>query len=210
MSRITVLGLGAMGAGMAHALLDAGFELIVHNRTAAKAQPLAERGARVAGSVTEAVTGAGTVLASLADEEAVTEVLLEQALPRLAPGTVVVDASTVSPEFSRQAERRLGEYGVRRLEACVVGNPPMARNGQLRWLTGGDAELAEAVRPLLVACGQEHRHLGPTGSASTLKLALNLLLGVQTAGLAEAVGLVEAAGVERQALLDMVDRSGWR
>jgi 3-hydroxyisobutyrate dehydrogenase len=208
--RLTVLGLGAMGAGMAHALLDAGFELTVYNRTAAKGLALAERGALLAGSVAEAVAGAGVLLVSLADEAAVTEVLLEQALPRLAPGTVVVDASTVSPAFSRQAERLLGDRGVRRLEACVVGNPPMARAGQLRWLTGGDPELAERVRPVLDACGQEHRHLGPTGSASTLKLALNLLLGVQTAGLAEAVGLVEAAGVDRQALLDMVDRSGWR
>ena len=210
MNQVTVLGLGAMGSGMAHALLDAGFELTVYNRTAAKARPLAERGARVAGSVSEAVAGAGTVLASLSDEAAVTEVLLNQALPELSPGTVVVDASTVSPAFSREAEWRLAERGVHRLEACVVGNPPMARNGQLRWLTGGDPELAHAVRHLLVACGQEHRHLGPTGSASTLKLAMNLLLGVQTAGLAEAVGLVEAAGVDRQALLDMVDRSGWR
>jgi 3-hydroxyisobutyrate dehydrogenase-like beta-hydroxyacid dehydrogenase len=208
--RITVIGLGAMGAGMAHALLGAGFELTVHNRTAAKAAPLVARGAVAAESVAEAVRGADTVLASLADEAAVSQVLLGQALPELAAGAVVIDASTVSPTFSRRAGQLLAEHGVHRLEACAIGNPAMARAGQLRWLTGGDQAVLHRVVPVLEACGQEHRHLGPAGSASTLKLALNLLLGVQTAGLAEAVGLVEAAGVDRQALLDTVERSGWR
>ncbi|HET8682189.1 MAG TPA: NAD(P)-dependent oxidoreductase [Micromonosporaceae bacterium] len=207
--RVTVVGLGAMGSGMAHALLAAGFPVTVFNRTAAKAAPLAARGATLAPSVAAAADGAEVVLLSLADEAAVTEVL-DTAVSRLKPGATVVDTTTVSPQFARATAERLAEHGLHRVEACVIGNPRMAREGQLRILTAGDESIVDTVSDVLRACGQEVRHVGPAGLASTVKLAFNLLLGVQTAGLAEAVALAEAAGVDRTLLLDAIDNSGWR
>lgn len=207
--RVTVIGLGAMGSGMAHALLTAGFAVTVFNRTAAKAAPLAARGATVAPSVTAAVEGAEVVLLSLADEAAVTEVL-DTAVAVLKPGMTIVDTTTVSPEFARTVGRRLAERGLHRVEACVIGNPQMAREGQLRVFTAGEESTVELVAEVLQACAQQVRHVGPSGLASTVKLAFNLLLGVQTAGLAEAVALAEAAGVDRGLFLDALDNSGWR
>jgi 3-hydroxyisobutyrate dehydrogenase-like beta-hydroxyacid dehydrogenase len=208
-TRVTVIGLGRMGSGMATALLDAGFAVTVHNRTAERAEPLRAAGAAVAASAGAAVEGADVVLVSLADEAAVDGVLTDRLLDRLAPEASIVDTSTVSPGFARATAARLAARGVTRVEACVIGNPEMARQGRLRVLVAGSPPQA-AVAEVLAACAQDVRHVGEAGQASTLKLAFNLLLGVQTAGLAEAVGLVEAAGMARGLLLDALENSGWR
>ncbi|MFJ1760841.1 NAD(P)-dependent oxidoreductase [Amycolatopsis sp. NPDC088138] len=207
---IALIGLGAMGSGMARALLAGGFAVTVHNRTAAKADPVRDAGGTVASSAAEAARAATTVVLSLADEAAVEQIVFGELAGKWRPGTVVVDTSTVSPAFSRETTRRLAEQGVRRVEACVMGNPEMAAAGRLRVLTAGEESDVDAVRDVLAALGQDVRHLGPTGNASVLKLAFNLLLGVQTAGLAEAIAFVEAMGMERDLLLDAFDSSGWR
>ncbi|WP_018681670.1 NAD(P)-dependent oxidoreductase [Actinokineospora enzanensis] len=204
--KVAVVGLGGMGAGMAAALLTAGFDVTVHNRTAAKAAPLAERGARVAESVGAAAAGVDIVVLSLSDETAVDAVLADL---RPRPGTVVVDTSTVSVGFSRSAAARLAEQGVARVEACVVGNPRMANTGQLRVFTAGDESTVDKVRPVLDAVGASVTHLGAFGRSCAFKLALNLLLGVQTAALAEMVHFAESAGLDREQLLGTVLESGW-
>ncbi|MGR6920319.1 NAD(P)-dependent oxidoreductase [[Actinomadura] parvosata] len=207
---IAVLGLGGMGTGMACALLDAGAAVTVHNRTPEKAVPVGKAGATVADSAAQAVAGAEVVVLSLADEAAVEQVLFGELDGRLRPGTIVVDTSTVTPTFAVHAAKRLAEAGVRRVEACVLGNPAMAATGALRVFAAGEEAAVEEVREVLDAIGQEVRHLGPTGNASALKLAFNLMLGVQILGLAEAVRFVEAMGIDREVLLDVFDGSGWR
>jgi 3-hydroxyisobutyrate dehydrogenase-like beta-hydroxyacid dehydrogenase len=207
---VAVLGLGAMGGGMATALLAAGFAVVVHNRTEERARPLLDAGATWAATAAGAVTGADVVLLSLSDEEAVDTLLFGEAVDRIAPGTTVVDASTVSPAYARHTAARLAASGARRVEVAVVGNPEMAAAGRLRLFTAGDEADADAAADVLAALGADVRHLGGTGRASTLKLALNLLLGVQTAALAEAVAFAEASGLERETFLDVVDGSGWR
>ncbi|WP_306212585.1 NAD(P)-binding domain-containing protein [Actinoplanes sp. RD1] len=206
---VALAGLGAMGSGMAHALLAAGFPVVVHNRTPERAAPLAAAGARVAATAGEAAAAAGVVVLSLSDEEAVEDVLFARMVPRMAPGTIVVDTSTVSPDWSRRAGERLAARGVRRVEACVVGNPGMARAGKLRVLVAGDPADAEAVRPVLDAIGEQVRHLGAAGNAAVLKLVLNVQLGVQVNALAEGVALAEAAGLDRDDVLGAVAGSGF-
>jgi 3-hydroxyisobutyrate dehydrogenase-like beta-hydroxyacid dehydrogenase len=207
---VAVIGLGGMGSGMARALLSAGHPVTVFNRTRSKAEPLVEAGATLADTAAKAVPGADVVLLSLADEPAVEQVLFGQLLDQLRTNQRVVDTSTVSPEFARSAQRRLAAHDLHRVEACVVGNPPMAAAGALRVFAAGDPADVAAVRPVLDTIGQSVVHLGDTGRASSLKLAFNLLLGVQTAGLAEAVVLAEAQGLDRTMFLDAVDGSGWR
>ncbi len=198
-----------MGAGMAHSLLDAGFELTVHNRTASRAAPLAEAGAHVAGSAAGAAADRDTVVLSLSDEAAVDEVLFGQVLPVLRPGATVVDTSTVSPRYARDSARRLGAAGVRRVEACVVGNPLQARQGARRVVAAGEEQDIEAVRDLQEAIGTEVVTVGAPGTAATVKLVLNLLLGAQVAALAEAVAYGVRAGLDRDQLLASVAGSGF-
>jgi len=202
------LGLGVMGTGMATRLVEAGYEVRVHNRTAAKAAPVVEAGARAVDTAAEAVDGAGLVVVSLADEPAVEKVLFGDAAPRLAEGALVVDTSTVSPDFARDAARRLAAMGVRRVEACVFGNPMQARSGELRVLTAGDPADVDAARGVLEAVGKDIRHFGPPGSAAVMKLVLNMLIGTEIAALAEAAELGRGAGLDRDAVLDCVASSG--
>lgn len=207
--RLAVIGLGNMGAGMALRLLDRGFELSVHNRTAEKAAPVVAAGAKPATSPEEAVRDHDIVLLSLADEPAVEQVLFGAIVPALAPGSTVIDTSTVSPAFARDIAARLREHGLRRVEATVVGNPHQARNGELRVFTAGEAEPAPPVADILAALGPEPRHVGPAGAASALKLVFNLVLGAQLAGLAEAVAYGTGQGLDRNLLLGAVGGSGF-
>ncbi|MFI8852327.1 NAD(P)-binding domain-containing protein [Streptomyces sp. NPDC053499] len=206
---LAFIGLGNMGGGMAHRLLDAGCALTVHNRTAAKAAPLADAGATVAASPAEAARGRSVVLLSLADEAAVEEVLFGQVAEALAPGAVVIDTSTVSPAYARASARRLDRLGLRRVEACVVGNPFQAREGKLRVYTSGDEADIARVADILDTLGTQVVHLGEPGTAATLKLIFNLLLGAQVASLAEAVAYGVAAGLDRDRLLTSVAESGF-
>ncbi|WP_328816795.1 NAD(P)-dependent oxidoreductase [Nonomuraea cypriaca] len=208
-NELAFIGLGGMGGGMALCLRAAGFPLVVYNRTAAKSVPLAEAGARVAASIGDAGRDASIVLLSLSDEAAVEQVLFGELAGRLRPGALVVDTSTVSPAYSADASERLAKVGARRLEACVIGNPPMARAGQLRIFTAGGSEEADEARGVLEALGQEIVHVGPAGSACALKLSFNLILGNQIAALAEAAQLAVSAGVDRDLFFTAVAKSGF-
>ncbi|WP_267242545.1 NAD(P)-binding domain-containing protein [Streptomyces sp. PR69] len=206
---LAFIGLGNMGGGMAARLLDSGRRLTVHNRTAAKARPLVEAGAVAADSPADAARGHSVVLLSLSDEAAVDEVLFRQIVPVLAPGSIVVDTSTVSPEYARRAAARLADAGLRRVEACVVGNPLQAREGKLRVYTSGVEHDVAEVADILDAIGSEVLHLGAPGAAATLKLIFNLLLGAQVASLSEAVAYGVRAGLDRDRLLSAIAESGF-
>ncbi|MGH4026006.1 MAG: NAD(P)-dependent oxidoreductase [Pseudonocardiaceae bacterium] len=208
--RVGVVGLGGMGAGIAHALLTAGFPVTVHNRTAARTVPLQQAGAQVAGSAGEVGAASDVLLLSLSDEPVIEQVLFGELVERLRPGTTVVDTSTVSPSYARATGARLAASGIHRVEACVIGNPDMARAGRLRVFAAGESLAVQEVDDVLGAISQQVRYIGPAGQASALKLAFNLLLGVQTAGLGEAVAFAEGAGLDRQVLLDALEGSGWR
>ncbi|MGW3497531.1 NAD(P)-dependent oxidoreductase [Streptomyces sp. NPDC001020] len=207
--QLAFIGLGSMGGGMAHRLLETGYTLTVFNRTARKAAPLVEAGATLADAPERAAEGHHVVLLSLSDENAVEEILFDRVVPVLAPGSVIVDTSTVSPGFAREAAARLADKGLRRVEACVVGNPLQARKGELRVFVSGATEDLEEVRPVLEAIGSEVVHVGVPGAATSLKLILNLLLGAQVAALAESVAYGTAAGLDRDQLIGVVAASGF-
>ncbi|MGW1294206.1 NAD(P)-dependent oxidoreductase [Streptomyces sp. NPDC002533] len=206
---LAFIGLGSMGGGMARRLLETGHKLTVFNRTADKAAPLVAAGARLADTSEQAAAGHRLVLLSLSDEKAVEEVLFDRLVPVLEPGTLVVDTSTVSPGYARDAAARLADKGLRRVEACVVGNPLQARKGELRVFVSGAPEDLDEVRPVLDVLGGEVVHVGAPGTAASLKLILNLLLGAQVAALAEAVHYGTAAGLDRDQLIGVVAASGF-
>ncbi|GGX69079.1 NAD(P)-dependent oxidoreductase [Streptomyces anandii] len=207
--QLAFIGLGNMGAGMARRLLDTGHTLTVHNRTASKAAPLVQAGAKLADAPERAAAGHQLVLLSLSDDKAVDEVLFGRVVPVLQPGAVIVDTSTVSPGYARTAAERLAARGLRRVEACVVGNPLQARKGELRVFVSGDPADLYEVRPVLEAIGSEVVHVGAPGTAASVKLILNLLLGAQVASLAEAVAYGTAAGLDRDQLIGVISGSGF-
>jgi 3-hydroxyisobutyrate dehydrogenase-like beta-hydroxyacid dehydrogenase len=207
--RIAFIGLGKMGSGMALRLARSGFKLTVYNRTAAKAAPVVEAGAVLAASAASATREADLVMLSLSDEAAVEEVLFGELLAVMTPGTYVVDTSTVSPAYARSAAARLEAAGLHRVEACVIGNPVQAAKGQLRVCSAGDAAQVVAVSDVLETLGHQVTYLGPAGTAATVKLVFNAVLGVQVAAMAEAVTYGLRAGLDRDLLLRMLIDSGF-
>lgn len=188
---------------MAANLLKAGFPLTVYNRTAAKAQPLAELGAVVAASPAEAVKGASVVISMLADDNASRETWTA-ALPAIAAGAVLVESSTVSPEWIVELDGLAKAHGAELLDAPVTGSKAQAEGGQLNFLVGGSDAALEKATPALKPMSKEIVHLGPVGSGARVKLINNFLCGVQIASLAEALTWIERSGLDREKTLTVL------
>jgi 3-hydroxyisobutyrate dehydrogenase-like beta-hydroxyacid dehydrogenase len=204
---IAILGLGAMGAGVAARLAESGAEVTVHNRTASRAVAVA--GVAVAASAGEAVAGADVVVLCLSDEPAVDAVLTGDLLTAIKPDALIVNGSAVSPTYSRILAERVGTAGRRFVEAALVGNPVQARAGELRLFVCGRPEDVAEARARLGPVAREIVPVGPVGNAAALKLVFNLLLGAQIAALAEAVEYGVAAGLDRDRLLSVIGGSGF-
>lgn len=205
---VALLGIGTMGAGMAANLLKAGFPLAVYNRTRAKAEAFASRGARVADSAADAARGATIILSMLADDLASREAWLGEngALAAAMEGSILVECSTVSPAWIAELGARAKDRGLELLDAPVTGSRTQAEAGQLSFLVGGsEASLAKAT-PVLKEISKEIVHLGPLGAGAKMKLLNNFLCGVQVASLAEGMAWLERSGLDRDLALDILKR----
>jgi 3-hydroxyisobutyrate dehydrogenase len=209
--RIAFIGLGVMGNGMACRLVEAGYDVTVYNRTRAKAEEVAKLGARVADTPADAAREVDVVMLSLANQEIVGRMLFDAdgIFETLREGGYILDMSTVPPDFPREVAVRASETGHHALDACVLGNPMHARQGEMRVMAGGDERDFRAVEPLLEVLGKEVTYLGESGMGATMKLVLNMLMGVQMPALAEAVVFGEQAGLDRQQVLEMIAKSGY-
>jgi 3-hydroxyisobutyrate dehydrogenase len=202
---IGIVGLGTMGAAMAGRLARSGATLRLYNRNADRARSLAAGGAAVAASPAEASDAADLVLISVADDASLSAVVAGPAgVARAAiPPGLVLNTSTVAPGTVRSLAA-----DVPLLDAGVLGNGEHARDGLLRWYVGGDAALLDRARPVLDALGRQIVHVGPLGSGMTLKLAMNLLMGLEMQALAEVIAWGVAGGLDRLLVLDTVLNSG--
>ena len=201
-----LIGLGNMGTAIAERLLDAGYPLVVHNRTRAKAEPLESRGAEVADTPEELVGKADVVITSLPNDAAF-EAVATQVVGAARSGTVLVDVSTVSPEVSARIASLAEPAGVEYLRAPVSGNPTVVRAGNLSFIVSGDRETLERAGPVLRAIGPTITHVGEAEQARVVKLAINLMIAVLAQVISEALVLGEASGVSREALLEVMGSS---
>lgn len=200
------LGIGTMGRGMTENLLKAGFSVSVWNRTPEKADPLAARGARVAASPAEAASGAEVVFSMLADDSASRTAWLgpASALAAMTPGSVLVESSTVSPQWIAELHAAAEARGIRMIEAPVTGSRVQAEGGQLTFLAAGDAATLEQIKPMLRSMSKDILYLGKIGSGAQLKLINNFLCGVQLASFAQGLAWIERAGLERDSALEFL------
>lgn len=197
---VGVVGLGLMGTALVDRLLDAGCDVRVWNRTPARADALLSRGARW----TDDPLGAcGIVVVSLYDGPAVRAVM-EPWVARAAPGRVVVDTSTVDPATTVSLAERARGAGVSWLDAPISGSSVQTARGEATVLVGGAEEEVAALAPLWRILGGRMHHVGPTGSASRMKLVTNLVLGLNRAALAEGLVLAGALGIDGRAALDVL------
>ena len=209
--RIAFIGLGNMGLGMACKLAESGYDLAVYNRTRSKGEEAEKLGARLADSPADAAREADVVMLSLADQHVVETMLFGEdgAMGAFPKGGLIVDMSTVPPSFARELAERVSEDGYRALDACVFGAPMHARSGELRVMVGGPEEDMKSIEGILDTIGKEVAHLGENGMGATMKLVLNMLMGVQMPALAEAVVFGEKAGIPREKILQMIAGTGY-
>jgi 3-hydroxyisobutyrate dehydrogenase len=206
MQRVAILGLGIMGGGMAANWLAKGFEVSVWNRTRAKAEALAGKGARIAATPRDAATGADFIFAMVADDDASRSVWLgnDGALAGAKSGAIGVESSTLTPDWVRELARQAQAKGVRFLDAPVGGSRPAAASGELRFFVGGDPQTYEAARPALAAVGSKMDLLGPVGAGATWKLINNQLAAGQIAALAEALAVAKKAGFRDEQISELI------
>ena len=206
--RLTVglIGLGNMGTAIAERVLDAGYRLVVYNRTPAKADALGARGAAVAKSSAELVEQADVVLTSLADDAAL-EAVAGQVFAAAPGGATLVDMSTVSPAASARIALLAEASSVAYLRAPVSGNPSVVRAGNLSLIVSGPRETLERVEPVIRAIGPSIHHVGDAEQARVVKLAINLMVAGLAQLMSEALVLGEAAGVSRASLLEVMGSS---
>ncbi|HYK40562.1 MAG TPA: NAD(P)-dependent oxidoreductase [Candidatus Eremiobacteraceae bacterium] len=205
------IGLGLMGNPMSHNLLKAGFPLIVWNRTASRANSLVSAGAKLAATPREVAAAADVLITIVSDPPALEEVLwnsgADSAFAALKKGAVYIDSSTVSPALARKIAAASTQAGVRFLDAPVTGGTWGAEKGELVFMIGGDAATLEAAKPVLNAMGKKLFHLGPNGAGQTIKLAMNSLLAVEVQAFAEALALVQRAGLPGEKLVEVMQSS---
>lgn len=198
------IGLGIMGSRMAARLQQAGFELIVHNRTAAKAESLIASGAQWAETPAEVGKRSDVLFTMLADPAAVEAAAggVNGFLAQLGPGSLWVDCSTTNPAFARRMAEQAAAFDIHFLDAPVMGSKDPAASGQLVFLAGGAAEDVEAARPYFAVMGRDVKHVGPAGMGISLKLVNNYLFAQAVLCFSEALVFGESMGLEREALLD--------
>ena len=190
-----------MGAGMAGQLLtNKLFDVTVYNRSIGKAELLQARGAKVASTPAEAVGNAGFVISMLADDDAARQVWLGPggAMSNVVDNAVLIESSTVSPAWVAELSEKAKSHGCELLDAPVTGSKPQAAAGELTFLVGGSDAALDRARHLLAAMSKNIVHVGPSGSGALMKLINNAVCGVQAVALAEAIAIIERAGLDRE------------
>ena len=200
------LGMGLMGSAMAQNLLRAGFALTVYNRTVERTTAAAKAGAGVALSPSAAVAGAEIVCLCVSNGAAVNDVLFgsDGAAESLAPGTLVIDFSTIAPAEARAIGARLQGRKIRFVDAPVTGGDVGARNATLTIMAGGSADDVHAAEAVFSAVGKSVVHMGPVGSGQLTKCVNQIAVALSVASMTEALVFAQRSGLDAGKVLDAI------
>ena len=208
--RLGFIGLGRMGLPMSYRLLQAGFDLTVHNRSQPKVREIAEAGAHAAASAAQVTIEADVVLACLPDVAASEAVFLgdDGIIANARPGQILIDTSTVGIATSKACAAAAEAKGASFLDAPISGGTERAVDGSLTIMAGGPRDAYDTALPVFQAMGETVRYIGPTGSGTVAKLVNQLLVGIHSVAAAEAMMLGAKAGADPAMIFEVVN-SGW-
>ncbi|QMU68700.1 2-hydroxy-3-oxopropionate reductase [Streptacidiphilus sp. P02-A3a] len=203
---IAFIGLGIMGSPMAANLVRAGHTVTGANLTQPPVDKLIAAGGKGAAGIAEAVAGAEIVITMVPADPQVEEAILGEdgVLAHAAPGTLVIDMSSITPQTSIKVAAAAREKGIRTLDAPVSGGEAGAVEAVLSIMVGGEVEDFAEAKPLFDALGTTVIHVGPAGAGQTVKAANQLIVAVNIQVVAEAVVFLENAGVDLPAALDVL------
>lgn len=212
--RIGVVGVGRMGANMARRLHDQGFKITaVYDVYPLAADPLArDLGAEVGATLADVTARADVVLTVVTDDAAQREIFTmtphADSLLVGAAGRLFLNCATLSPAVHVQVERDAEVAGAQALETCMASSIPQARDGTLYLMCGGKEETFRRAEPVLRALGKTVRYVGPAGRAAQVKALVNMVMNINTAGLAEGLGLADALGLDLTMLREVFAETG--
>ncbi len=206
MSKVGFIGLGIMGRPMAKNLIKNGYSLVVFDRSPAAIEELASCGAEKANSVAELSEICDVILTMLPNSPDVKEIALsEQGIISTAKeGTLVVDMTSGAPTDSKEIYAALKEKGIKFIDAPVSGGEPMAIEGTLAIMVGGDKEDFERAVPYLQTMSKTATWVGPIGSGNTCKLTNQIIVALNIAALSEGLMLAKKAGADTQLVFDAI------
>jgi 3-hydroxyisobutyrate dehydrogenase-like beta-hydroxyacid dehydrogenase len=205
MANLGYIGLGAMGGRIADRLLSKGHSVIGHNRTKSKAQWLLDKG-MTWGESPRAVAAAADVTFVMVTDTAALNAVAEGPdgfLAGLGPGKTMVDMSTVSPSASKAMAAEVGACGAEMLDCPVSGSVSTVEGGKATMMVGGGKTTYDRIHPLLLDIGPKATYVGPSGYAVSMKIALNLSIGVQLLAFGESVLLAEKSGIDRKTAIEV-------
>ena len=203
--KVGFIGLGIMGSRMADNLAEAGYELLIYNRTKEKASNLLKRKNVSWKDSPARLAEEADILFTMVSSPSVVEQLAageEGFLEHLNSGAIWVDSSTVNPSFTRKMASLSKRYNIHFLDAPVAGSKMPAKEGELIFLVGGDTELVNNCAPFFKAMGKKYIHVGENGKGTSLKMVFNLLLGQAMNAFSEGIALGESLGIDKDTLFN--------
>lgn len=212
-TRIGFVGLGRMGANLARRLHDLGYAITaLYDVYKPGAEALAaELGAPAVTSLADVTQAADIIFTVVTDDTAMRGIFMnpgDNLLPDASTGKIFLNCATVSPETHRAVEAAAESTGAHSLEACMASSIPQARQGTLYLMIGGDETVFQKVRPLLEHISKDLTYVGPTGKAAEVKALVNMVMNINTAALAEGLGLGQALGLDLDMLRTVFSQTG--
>jgi 3-hydroxyisobutyrate dehydrogenase-like beta-hydroxyacid dehydrogenase len=206
---VGLIGIGLLGQAFAHRLLGAGFEVMGFDVDAGKTAKLAELGGRPAACIADLARRCNPVMLAVFSTDQVEEVIESELLPALGDrsGKIVLCASTCDPDRVAALGQHVAMRGLRLLETPVSGASGQVSRGEAIGLIGGDADVMDAVEPVLRALFASYFHIGKIGDAGRAKLAINLILGLNRLALAEGLVFAERLGLDPELFLKVARSS---
>ncbi|MGD1065794.1 MAG: NAD(P)-dependent oxidoreductase [Vulcanimicrobiaceae bacterium] len=210
--RIGLVGAGRMGANMALRLHDLGYPIAtVYDVRADAAKDVAkETGARAVPTLAEVTAGADVIITVVTDDAAMEAIFAERgdSLLEGARGRTFVNCATITPSVHVEVQRRAEARGASSIEACMASSIPQARNGTLYLMIGGRRAVFDRLQPLLQNLSASLRYVGEAGRAAQVKALVNMVMNINTAGLAEGLGLGDALGLDLTMLREVFSQTG--
>ena len=210
---VGVVGLGRMGANIARHLKDVGFPVtsVFDINTKAATSLAREVGAKAAKKLSDVSAAADYIITVVTDDKAMKNIFSARGDGLLAgevKGKVFINCATISPATHIEVEKRAAKAGARALEGCMASSITQAREGTLYLMCGGKKPVFDKCRPLLDAMSVDLRYVGDTGKAAQVKALVNMVMNINTAGLAEGLGMGKALGLDLKLLMEIFSQTG--
>ena len=210
--KVGVVGVGRMGSNIARRLKDMGFDVVaVYDARQKSADELAaEIGAEAAPTLARVTELSDVIITVVTDDDAMRSIFAESGDSLLigAAGKVFVNCATITPDVHVEIEKRAKAREAKALEACMASSISQARDGTLYLMCGGERAAFDAVKPVLDKMSASLRFVGPAGQAAKVKALVNMVMNINTAGLAEGLGLGEALGLDLTMLREVFAQTG--